>query len=295
MAIYSINDIEQLTGIKAHTLRIWEKRYGLDFAHRSPSNIRYYLDEDLKNIMNISVLYKHGMKISKIAKLNASEIREKVVQLTEVHKSHSFGLDALTLSLINLDQHSFDHIININREQSGFEEVLEKLIFPLFDKINEMYLTGTIKPVHESFLNHILKGKLMVEIEKMRSSSTHKEPDYLIFQPSGSMEEMSGMILNYYLLESGRYTLNLGNITSSLDIVDAYKIHKPKYIIGLFNLEMSDEEWNEYYEQLRSNFDDSQLIISGFLVYQKGVQSDDNVTVLPDLNAILQLLKGESD
>ncbi len=291
MAVYSINDIEQLTGIKAHTLRIWEKRYGLDFAQRSPNNVRYYLDDDLKSIMNISVLYKHGMKISHIAKMSPQEIREKVIQVTEVHQSHSLGLDALTLSLINLDQHSFDHIINLNTKQSGFHEVLEKLIFPLFDKINEMYLTGTIKPVHESFLNHILKGKLMVEIDKMRSSSNVKHPNTLIFQPFGTLEELSAMILNYYLLSSGRYPINLGNTTSPQDILDAYRLHTPDYIVGLFNLEMSEQDWNEYYTLIRGELPNTTLVLSGFLVYQKGIQTEGNVVVLPDLNTILELLK----
>ena len=291
MAIYSINDIEQLTGIKAHTLRIWEKRYGMDFAHRTPANVRYYLEEDLKQLMNIAVLYKNGIKISQIAKLTPQERREKVVQLTEVHQSHSLGLDALTLSLINLDQYSFDHIININKEQSGFEQVLKDLIFPLFDKINEMYLTGTIKPVHEGFLNHILKGKLMVEIDRHRSESKVKNPDFMIFQPYGSVEDMSAMILNYYMLSSGRYTLNLGNTTSAQDIIDAYEVHHPSYIIGLFNLEMSDEDWSEYYDRLKNKFQNAHLVLSGFLVYQKGIKSEENVTVVPDLNSILHLLK----
>lgn len=291
MAVYSINDIEQLTGIKAHTLRIWEKRYGLDFAQRSSNNIRYYLDDDLKNIMNISVLYKHGIKISKIAKMSPVEIREKVVQLTEVHKSHTLGLDALTLSLINLDQHSFDHIINLNARQNGFKDVLENLIFPLFDKVNEMYLTGTIKPVHESFLNYILKGKLMVEIDRMRSQSEDHEPKYLIFQPYGSMEEISALLLNYYLLESGYYTLNLGNTSGPSDLQEAYHLHKARNIIGLFNLEMKKEEWESYYQHLKGHYHKANLILSGFWVFQEGILSHDNIMVLSDLRAIVDYIK----
>ncbi|MDX1685207.1 MAG: MerR family transcriptional regulator [Saprospiraceae bacterium] len=291
MAVYSINDIEQLTGIKAHTLRIWEKRYDMDFAHRTPTNVRYYLEEDLKNIMNISVLYNHGMKISKIAKMTNQEIRERVLQLTEVHKSHSTGLDALTLSLINLDQHSIDHIINLNTEQSGFSDVLENLIFPLFDKVNEMYLTGTIKPVHEGFLNNVLEGKLMVEIDRLRSTSDKKDPDYIIFQPYGSLEEISALILNYYLLEAGSYPLNIGNTTGFSDVIDAYNLHNVDHVIGLFNLEMQESEWKDYHVRLPEKLPSADLIFSGFWVYQQGLKSQGNITVMPDLNAILAYLE----
>lgn len=295
MAIYSINDIEQLTGIKAHTLRIWEKRYGIDFAHRSPSNVRYYLDDDLKSLMNISILYKNGIKISKIAKFSPSEIREQVARMTEVHQSHSLGLDALTLSLINLDQATFDRIININAEQNGFKVVLEQLIFPLFDKINEMYLTGTIKPVHEGFLNYMLEGKLMAEIDRLRSQWSLQGPDYMIFQPSHGGEEIGSMILNYYLLYSGKYTLNLGSISSSQDIIDAHHLHPCNYLIGLFNTEMSAEDLKIYVNEVLDGCPGSHLILSGFWVYQAGIEDTDRVSVMPDLNAILGFLETRNE
>ena len=293
MAVYSITDIEQLTGIKAHTLRTWEKRYGLQISRRSPANVRFYLDEDLRRIINISILNKAGMKISQIARLNWAEIRHKVAETADVHNSHETDLDSLSLCLINLDQNCFDRIISINTEQNGFNWVLDHLIFPLFEKINAMYLTGTIKPVHESFFNYLLKGKIMSQIDKLRSKQSHFEPEYLIFQPSGSAEELGSMLLNYHLIDSGKSTLNLGVNIDTSDIIEAYQLHKVTSIIGLFNADVSKEEIERYIDQVHDHAPEAQLILSGFDVFRAGITSEGHVIVLSDLNAIMSFIKEE--
>ena len=286
MAVYSINDIAALTGIKPHTLRIWEKRYGLAIARRSASNVRYYLDEDLRRIINISILNKNGMKISKIAELSWDEMRKRVAEEVDVHHSHETDLDSLSLSVINLDQSSFDKILRINQQQNGFSWVLENLVFPLFEKMNSMYLTGTIKPMHESFFNNMLKGKIMAQIDILRGGQEGQEPNYLLFQPQGSSEELGLMLLNYYLLEMGRFALNLGSQISATDIVQAYELHPTRHIVGLFNAQVPSEEIERYIEQVRTHCPTSELILSGFDVYQAGIQERPGLKILPDLNAI---------
>lgn len=290
MAVYSINDIATLTGIKAPTLRIWEKRYGLQISRRSPDNVRYYLDEDLKRIINIAILNKSGMKISRIAQLSWSEIRKLVTEKSDVHHSHESDLDTLSLSLINLDQGRFDKIFSINCEQNGFRWALENLIFPLFDKLNDMYLTGTIKPVHEAFLNYMLKGKIMAEVERIRSGSPFSAPDYILFQPIHSKEELGVMLLNYFLLSSGKTTLNLGNNISAEDIIEAYQHHKVKHIIGLFNAEMRHDEIKAFLQTILDKCPRSDMIVSGFDIYREGIKETDRLIVMPDLNSITTFL-----
>lgn len=160
MAIYSIADLEKLTGIKAHTIRIWEKRFGIINPKRTATNIRYYDDYDLKKITNISLLNKEGYKISAISSMPENAIEDLIANLTEVESFNSDSLDALTLSVIHLDEIKFLHIVNRNIHQLGFDSTFEELLMPLLDKLHEMWLSGSIKKVHEEFALQLIKEKL---------------------------------------------------------------------------------------------------------------------------------------
>ena len=161
MAVYSIRDLEQLSGIKAHTIRMWEKRYAIVSPKRTPTNIRYYEDDDLKKLLNVAVLNKSGIKISKIACMESSELVEKVAQLSDMGPVQEDQLDALTLSLVELDEYKFDHILSSNIEQIGFERTMLEVIYPLTEKLGYMWMTGSIKHVQEKFMNNVLKQKMI--------------------------------------------------------------------------------------------------------------------------------------
>ncbi|MEM1119901.1 MAG: MerR family transcriptional regulator, partial [Bacteroidota bacterium] len=124
MAVYSIKDLEKLSGIKAHTIRIWEQRYGIIEPGRTQTNIRYYTDQNLKFLLNIALLNKNGIKISKIAKMGDEEILEKVAAISEINFENDVQLDALTLSMIEMDEFKFDRIISTNIQQLGFERTM---------------------------------------------------------------------------------------------------------------------------------------------------------------------------
>jgi len=291
MAIYSIHEIEELTGVKAHTIRMWEKRYGLDVSKRTKGNVRYFEEDGLKMLLNISVLNKSGVKISKIAKMDEGEIKSKAAEAAHVHSSHLGGVDALTLSIINLDQSSFDTIVNKHIKQEGFKSTLENLIFPLFDKVNEMYLTGTVKPVNEAFLNQLLLGKMLVQIDQLRAKIPSTAPKYFLFQPALSNEELSVVILNYYLVYHGLQAINIGANIMPNDIVEAYEVHQPNYIIGLFNALPEDVSVMQYVDTIKNKCPDSELVLSGYLVLTEGIAPSEGVKVMEDLNTLLDFIK----
>ena len=128
MVVYTIKDLEKLSGVKAHTLRIWEKRYNIITPKRTPTNIRYYLDEDLKSILNIALLNRNGIKISKIAQMDESAIQKKVAEITDVDESFESQLDSLTISLLELDEEKFVKLMNKNFEQRGCTETMLEVI-----------------------------------------------------------------------------------------------------------------------------------------------------------------------
>ena len=166
MAVYSIRDLEKLCGIKAHTIRIWEQRYGIIKPNRTDTNIRYYHDADLNLLLNIVILNRNGLKISKIAKMSKEEIAEKVSAISEVHFDLSAQLDELTLAMVEMDEYKFDLILSTNIQQLGFEKTMIEVVYPFLDKLSVFWLTGSISPIQENFITNLIRQKLITAIDK---------------------------------------------------------------------------------------------------------------------------------
>ena len=135
MAIYSIKDIEKITGIKAHTIRMWERRYGMVIPKRTDTNIRYYSDQNLKDILNISILNQNGLKISKIAELSDEELRTQVSSLIDNPKEFTHIIDKMLLSMLEIDEQAFSNIFSESLKEFGFEKMMELIFFPFLERI----------------------------------------------------------------------------------------------------------------------------------------------------------------
>ena len=180
MAVYSIKDLEKLCGIKAHTIRIWEQRYGLIKPKRTKTNIRYYMDADLKLLLNIALLNRNGTKISKIASMSEMEIAEKVATISEIDFEGGAQLDALTLSMIEMDEVKFDRILTTNIRQLGFEKTMLEVIYPFLDKLSLLWLTGSINPAQENFISNLIRQKIIVAIDNESFSVKRNNNKFLI-------------------------------------------------------------------------------------------------------------------
>ena len=202
MVVYSIKDLEKLSGVKAHTLRIWEKRYGIIEPKRTDTNIRYYLDEDVQKILNIALLNKKGYKISKISKMTVAEIKAKVAEISEVDAQFEDQVDGLILSMLELDEAKFNRIIDHNIEQRGFEEAMEVVIYPLLDKLSMMWIAGSVKSVHENFVSSIIRRKMIVCIDKL-SNKVKRSDKIMIYLPEGETHELSLLYLHFVLKKRG--------------------------------------------------------------------------------------------
>ena len=251
MAVYSINDLEKLTGIKAHTLRIWEKRYGIIEPHRTAANIRYYEDDDLKKLLNVALLNRNGYKISAIARLSRQELLEKVSTLTEMDIHIEGPLDSLTLSMIELDEEKFNRIINKHIELRGFEHTIFEVIFPLLDKVSSMWMTGSMKRVHEYFLSFMIRRKIVSAIEQMEETDDHANaPRILIFLTSTSYYELSFILAHYLLRSRGFKVVNIGSSVLPQDILDAANLCKPDYLFTFYPAQGSSGEFNSLLRSL---------------------------------------------
>ena len=139
MGYYTIKDLEQLSGIKAHTLRIWEQRHNILHPKRTDTNIRYYDDEDLRLILNISLLKENGFKISKIAEMSKENLQEEVASITDQKFNYPIQIQALTISMLEMDENRFEKIISSNTLQHGFENTMLKIIYPFLIKIGYLW------------------------------------------------------------------------------------------------------------------------------------------------------------
>lgn len=290
MAVYSIKDLEKLSGIKAHTIRIWEQRYGIIEPGRTQTNIRYYTDQNLKLLLNIALLNKNGIKISKIAKMADEEILEKVAAISEINFENDVQLDALTLSMIEMDEFKFDRIVSTNIQQLGFERTMIEVIYPFLDKLGLLWLTGSINPVQENFMSYLIRQKIISAINNEPIAQGKDIPKFLIYLPEGESQELS-LLFMHYILKSRRFkVIYIGNYISLTDLKDAYQIHHPEYIYAIISETFTKPPVKDYVKTLTTTFPDAQILLSGYQVITQKVESTDNCSVLANLSETIAFL-----
>lgn len=288
---YSIKDLENLSGVKAHTLRIWEKRYGIIQPERTETNIRYYKESDLQKILNISLLNRHGIKISKIANLSNEELKARVAEVVQVGSAFEDQLDSLMLAMFDLEEAKFTLILDHQIESKGFEETMEKIVYPLLDKLSMMWLAGSIKGVHENFVVNIIRKKTIVAIDKIKYKEVRQDNRFLIYLPENESHELSLLFLHYILASSGIKVLNLGTNVSIYDVLDAYQIFRPKYIFSLFNDSFAETPLQPYLDELIRNCPDSHLLISGFQTASQKILLPPKSKVLHSIDQVKDFIK----
>ena len=291
MAVYSIKDLEKLTGIKAHTIRIWEQRYQLICPNRTKTNIRYYDDIALKLLLNIALLNKSGVKISKIATMTKAEIAEQVHSIAEIDFDYDAQLDALTIAIIEMDEYKFDRILSTNIEQIGFERTMLDIIYPFLERLSLLWLTGSISPVQEHFMGHLLRQKVIVAIDKeplMRGRDIKK---FVIYLPEGERQELSLLFMHYLLKVRGHQVIYLGQDVSLDDLKDVCSIHKPDYVFTMLNEPILKMSVQQYVDRLATDSCNAHILLSGYQVVMKNVDLKNNVTILQSLDDTIDFVE----
>lgn len=289
--MYSIKDLEKLSCIKAHTLRVWEQRYEIIEPKRTNTNIRYYLDEDLKFVLNIALLNKNGIKISKIAQMSRSEIAEKVAAISEINFEYGTQLDALTISMIEMDEYKFDRIVSANIQQLGFERTMLEVIYPFLDKLSVLWLTGSINPVQENFMSYLIRQKIVVAIDQEQLVNSHNARRFLIYLPEGEKQELSMLFMHYLLKSRGNHVAYVGQDINLPDLKDAYSIYKPDFIFTMITETFTSEPLQQYVDRLAENFNGAQILLSGYQVVVQALKPKDNVEILRSLGDTMEFLE----
>jgi len=218
---YSIKDLEVLSGVKAHTIRIWEKRYHLLTPNRTDTNIRFYNDVDLRRIINVSLLVNNGIKISKVARFDDLKMKESVLEVTNKNTSEQDYLERLILFMLNFDNIGFYKLVDEIIMKKGMEDAFTKVFFSLFERIGIYWQVGSIFPAQEHYVTSILRQKLIAETDKLGFDNLNGMT-ILFFLPDGELHEMS---LLFYAFLAKKYGYNIVYLGQFVPFEDLIKVH----------------------------------------------------------------------
>lgn len=287
---YSIKDLEKLSGIKAHTLRIWEKRYALFEPSRTKSNIRFYTNDELKRILNISLLNKHGFKISKIASMKEEEIARKASELNMIRTDNDDLIDSLIVSMIDLNESLFDRIITSCILKLGFENTMQQVITAFFKRIGIMWQTGGINPAQEHFISNIVRQKLIVAIDGIKSGTEPCKGTALLFLPEHELHELGLLFLNYVLRVRNYKTIYLGQIVPLSSLIRISEISKPDFLVSIATVPFPKKQFDPFIEQLRSLPGKPVTILGGMATVNHKKKFPSHILTYNDLKEFLALL-----
>ncbi len=290
MSTYSIKDIEQLSGIKAHTIRIWEQRYNFVKPKRTDTNIRYYDDEDLKLLLNISLLKDNGHKISKLSKMRIDDLNMEVQKITEQHTGYHEQIQALTVSMIELNEHKFEKILSNNILRNGLEATLLNIINPFFSKIGILWQTGAISPAHEHFISNLVRQKIIVAIDGLASDVTSSKYSFLLFLPEGELHEISLLASSYFIQSNNHKVFYLGQNLPFDDLVKIYNVHNTTHIMSVFTSCPLGKNIQGYINKLSDSFPHAEILLSGFQLIGNDYTYPENSTLFQKMEDLLQYL-----
>jgi DNA-binding transcriptional MerR regulator len=277
---FSIQEISTLTGIKAHTLRIWEQRYNILKPKRTSTNIRFYDDDDLKLLLNISVLNNEGHRISQIAKLTDEEINARVVEYASHSNDLTVHLQALTSATLNLDEASFERILFTSIQQIGMERTMSEVIFPFMKKIGQMWMSGSIQPAYEHFISNLIRQKLIVAIDGQVRISQKNPRKFLIFLPEGETHELGLLFANYMIRSRGHIAVYLGQSTPLVDLEKVSIKFQPDFLFMTLTAGRLRKPLNEYISALIAKFPVAKLILTGqYAISQKENLPEDTLLI----------------
>lgn len=292
---YSIRDIEKLTHIKAHTLRIWEQRYGFLVPYRTDTNIRYYDDEQLKLLLNVSSLLKHGGKISRVARMSTGEIALEIRRLSEsTGELDSFcelKIDAMLMSMIDLDELMFEKVIADCNMRMGFEQTMIRVIIPFLIKVGILWSVGDINVAQEHFISNLIRRKLLVAIDMLPLVRDPQQDKFLLYLPDGELHEIGLLFAKYIVKSRKKNVIYLGQSVPFSDLRLMVEKYDPDYLITYFTSGMSPNALQNYLNRLADEpMASRRILVAGPLMGNPKLIFPPNVRYLRDITALVQLV-----
>jgi len=286
-AIYSIRDLEHFSGIKAHTIRIWEQRYGILKAARTDTGIRYYNEGELKYLMSLALLNRNGHKISKLAKMDQEQITELVEGLVKTPNEFDVHIEGLIMATLEYDEERFDKILNTCFLQIGFESTVLKVIFPYLEKVGIMWVSGTVISAQEHFMSQILRQKLLVAIDGLSTRLESHSRTVVLFLPNGEWHELSLLFLHYLLKSHHHRVIYLGASVPIKDVIQVGHALKPHGFFTILTTSPTGYSIVDYLNKLADEFPESKVFASGLQMANPLRGLNSNVCVVRSLDNVV--------
>jgi DNA-binding transcriptional MerR regulator len=259
---FTIKDIENLSGIKAHTLRIWEQRYGLLRPSRTDTNIRYYDNEDLKKILRVAFLNKHGYKISRIDKMSDADMLAAARSIHHQTETNEWAVQELIEAMADLDLLRFESVIDQSIAHRGLLRTANELFWTFFDKVGFLWMTGSINPAQEHLTSNIIRQKLLAGIDALPQPLPHL-PAFLLYLPEGELHEMGLLYICYLLRSQGIPVIYLGANIPAADVDFVFNYYHPAHIYIHLTSVLDDFDTAQFLTRISGTFAGAGIYLSG--------------------------------
>lgn len=293
MGQYSIKDVERLTGVKAHTIRIWEQRYGLVKPYRTDTNIRFYDDEQLKYLINISQLLKNGRKISHLCKMPQEVLHSELKVLSQIFTDRDrffdLQIDNLVIAMLELDEDKFEKIVSTCTLRYGFESTMMNVLNPFLNKVGILWATGEINVAQEHFIANLIRRKLIVAIDaQVVDKLTNRK--FLLFLPEGELHEIALLFSKFLIKSRGFKIVYLGQTVPAVDVIRVKEYYSPDYLLTYFTSGYNLSKTRNYIQLLSDNYPEQTILVGGPLMKHLGGTFPANVVSLEQVDDLLVFL-----
>ncbi|MBG9375642.1 MerR family transcriptional regulator [Panacibacter sp. DH6] len=289
MNAFTIKDLENLSGIKAHTIRIWEQRYSFLKPQRTDTNIRYYTTNELKTVLNISLLNKYGYKISHIDRMSEVEMKEKILSLSNAQAQQERIVNELIQFMVDLDMESFEVVLDNFILARGVEKAITFIIFPFLERIGILWVTNHINPAQEHLVSNIIRQKLITGIENT-NTHLHVNKTVMLYLPEGEHHELGLLFMHYMLKSRGVKVLYVGANVPLTDVEFVSKLKKPDYLYMHLTSVAINFNFEKYLTKLHARIPDQPVIVSGQLVQQYKKKVPSNIFLKRSLTDVMEYI-----
>lgn len=287
MNAFTIKDLENLSGVKAHTIRIWEQRYSFLKPNRTDTNIRFYNTDQLKTILNISLLNKNGFKISHIDRMSENEMKEKILSLSNAQAQQERIINELIQSMAELDMDAFETTLDNFIFTRGVEKAIINIIFPFLERIGILWVTNHINPAQEHLVSNIIRQKLITGIEK---TSTHLQVNktIMLYLPEGEHHELGLLFMHFLLKSRGVKVLYLGANVPLADVEFVCSLKKPDCLYMHLTSMATNFNFEKYLSRITARLPGQQIIVSGQLIQFYKKKTPPSVSLKRSLSEVME-------
>jgi DNA-binding transcriptional MerR regulator len=290
---FTIKDLENISGIKAHTIRIWEKRYNLLSPQRTQTNIRYYSTENLQKLLNVALLNKNNYKISKIAEMSTDLIVLTAKELSNKIAINDEGINSFKLAMFQFDKVLFNNTYSELSQKYTFRGIFKNVFIPFLNHIGLLWQTDTLLPAHEHFISNLIAQKIQVNTEKLEYSVTDSETTYVLFLPENEIHELGLLYLNYELVLRGNNTIYLGQSLPLNNLYHFCKNNDNICFITSLTIQPYDAKIVDYFHEINALLKETNhtfIAVGQKALKVKGLNFNSNIFTYSSLAELLKVL-----